>query len=74
MEFDLIYELLAKNIINDLKKSKKKYGFFRNFFKNFSCKSSCAFKEEDKFNIILEHIKKLENHKLQYSKKLLSYI
>jgi Zn-finger protein len=67
MELQDLYEMLAKNIIYEMKQRKE--NVIKKFLKNFSCKSTCAIAEDDHFEIIMEHIKKLENvHKDQLRK------
>lgn len=61
MELEELYSMLAKNIIYEIKQ--KKESIIKKFFKNFSCKSSCAISEDDHFDIIMDHIKKLEDYK-----------
>lgn len=63
MDFEDLYAMLAKNIIYEMKS--KKQNVIKKFLQNFSCKSSCAIAEEDHFEIIMEHIKKLEEYKNQ---------
>ncbi len=65
MELEVIYEMLAKNILDELKLKKEKC--IRNFFKNFSCKSSCSISEDMNLEIIIGHIKKLEEHKEKFN-------
>ena len=66
MDLELIYELAAKNIINELKRQKR--NCVREFFKSFSCKSSCSI-ENDQFDIVFEHIKKIEKHRKNIESK-----